>query len=212
MNTWKQKIIITFLIISVVSAGGVMVSQNQKNTLNSRAVETLAEKPSPTPTVFIPGPMKSETMDSPDGAATFTMESQSFETNVRYWFFNTEASDHEKRLIFSREWPLAQTLSIPYNAWSPDNKYVFLQETKSSARGYIVFSVNGEMFDDDVRYLQMDELFATKVPRYTITEITGWAAPNLLLVNTVAEEDGTRVSFWFDVPSQSFIRLSTYFR
>jgi hypothetical protein len=53
--------------------------------------------------------------------------------------------------------------------------------------------------------MEISELFYAKYSEYKITDITGWAAPNLLIVNTddVNSEEGP--SFWFDVSSKTFI-------
>ena len=57
----------------------------------------------------------------------------------------------------------------------------------------------------------MEELFAQKYADYKITDVTGWAAPTLLVVNTDKLDGTVGPSFWFDVASLSFTRLSTRF-
>ena len=74
-----------------------------------------------------------------------------------------------------------------------------------------MLSVSGQPFSDNMSSLNIQELFVEKINGYNISDITGWAAPNLILVNAQAKEGDNKVSFWFDVTSQSFIQLGTYF-
>ena len=104
-----------------------------------------------------------------------------------------------------------ENLSIPYNAWSPDNKYVFLKESTPTINNYYVFASSGNPLYPDKQYINIQELFSEQVPDFAITDVTGWADSVLVVVNTVSKKQGQKVSFWFDVSSQSFIRLSTYF-
>lgn len=211
MSISKQNIIVVSLVVSVFSLGSLMVLNTRKTAVDNRVIAALPDNITPIPTTFIPGPLKVEAMDSPDGTATFTLESQKFENSVQYSFFYTKAAGGNKTLIFSEEATSSKLYSVPYNTWSPDNVYIFLNESDGNRDGYIVFSVTGEPFIDGAKYLDIDELFAEKVAGFTIAEITGWAAPDLLLVNTTEDEKGTKVSYWFNVKTQGFTRLSTYF-
>jgi len=76
----------------------------------------------------------------------------------------------------------------------------------------------GDLFSYKIIILKLGQfenyiknLFLSKYPEFKIEDITGWAAVNLLLVN-VKSQTGEKISFWFDVTSQTFIRLGTYFQ
>ena len=165
----------------------------------------------PTPTLLIPvatplqtTPLETSTMDSPDGTKTLTMIKRQINDLASYFFYT------DGKLIFKKTESLTQSFSIPYNTWSPDNVYVFLKEITPSVNNYYVFYASGEPFPDNVQ-VNLQDLFSQKFPDYTIMDVTGWAAPNLIILNTKTKQEGRDVSFWFDVPSLSFIQLSTYF-
>jgi hypothetical protein len=75
-----------------------------------------------------------------------------------------------------------------------------------------VFSVKNGVESEGSPNLEFSSLFYEKFPGYKITEATGWGGLNLIVFNTVEAESGKRgPSFWFEVPTHSFIRLSTQF-
>ena len=114
-------------------------------------------------------------------------------------------------MIFTKELNKSQDLLIPYNTWSPDNKYLFLKETTPTTNNYYVLTASGAPLKEEVKYVNIQELFSQKQPDYSITDVTGWADPNLIVGNTKSNKEGRLVSFWFEVSSQVFIQLSTYF-
>lgn len=101
-------------------------------------------------------------------------------------------------------------MSIPFNAFSSDNSYVFLKETKDGEYHYLVFKSSGELFANGQAFLDVTPLFAAYTKTYTISDVTGWADPTLLVVNATST-NGTLYSFWFDVASHSFIPLENVF-
>ena len=172
----------------------------QRNDKKSQPIFTSAAQPVITP-------VQTETlnfMDSPEGSKTLTLVSNSLSILSK--------PDGQKILIFKNEKTDPYKLEIPYNTWSPDNVYVFLKEKTPTIDDYLVFQSSGNIFPNNSAYVSIQELFKKDVPDYSIEDVTGWAAPNLLIVNTKANETGNKVSFWFDVPSLSFIQLGTYFK
>ncbi len=210
MQLLKQGFKIIFFVALLVSAVlAILVYRDDK--IDNRVFSALPGSITPTPRIFVPGPLQKEFMDSPDGTTTLTMEKQEFENSAKYTFYTGSKSEATRQLIFAKDESLNQTLQIPYNTWSPDNVYLFLKEVTPKTDNYYVFFGNGEMFSDNSNYLNIQTLFSQNVSGYTITDVTGWAAPNLLIVNTRETQGENKVSFWFDVPSRSFIQLSTYF-
>ena len=158
----------------------------------------------PTTTVVEAKPEATEaTMISPDGKETLTVKKEVGETQTVN-NINTTGG-----LYYTKTLPNSGSLTVPFNTWSPDNKYLFLKEEGENAN-YLVFSSTGKPFSDGSDFLSVTEAFAKKVEGYRLSEVTGWAAPTLIVVNTT-DENGEKASFWFDITNQSFIRLSSKF-
>jgi len=151
-------------------------------------------------------------MDSPEGSKTLVLQKIQDSKGATYSAFVSSKSDEPAQQVFYEPTFDSKILSIPFNTWSPDNAYVFLKETTPTIDNYLVFQSSGNSFSNDVPYLSIQELFKKNVPDYTIEDITGWAGPNLLIVNAKLIEEDKKVSFWFELPSQSFIQLGTYFK
>lgn len=214
MKISKQSVTLKPLFFIIVAIGiSLMILVKRQNRIDSRVYSALPESStSPLPTVVAPDPIETAFMDSPDGTMTLTMEKQPAKEYDKYSFFTSVKSETAKHLIFSKEVPLSQSLSIPYNTWSPDNVYFFITESTPLFNNYYVFFVSGDDFPDNSRYVSIQELFAKHISDYIITDVTGWAAPNLLIVNTRETQGEKKVSFWFNVTNQSFTQLWTYFR
>ncbi len=210
MFTLKHVLKTVFFI--VLAAGLVLfalMQRNNRKTTTNVFSQTITSPTFviPTPTLLVPvsTPSQTTTMDSPDGTKTLTMIKRQINGLAAYFFYT------DGKLIFKKTEGLTESFSIPYNTWSPDNVYFFLKEATSSVDSYYVFYVSGNLFPNNAQYVNIQELFVKKLPDFTLIDVTGWAAPNLILVNTKTKQEGRDVSFWFDVPSQSFIQLSTYF-
>ncbi len=161
----------------------------------------------PSPTVA-PNPAslnQTIALDSPDGTKSFKLKRSGNGENSIYSFSVFTKSDSSEIFLFSKVFPSSQKLSIPLNSWSPDNKYVFLKDN-SNPSNYFVFSTS----DSNTEMVNVTQLFVNKNQDYTFSEITGWAAPGLLIVNT-KDQKGSLRSFWFDVASKTFIPLATQF-
>jgi len=151
-------------------------------------------------------------MDSPEGSKTLTLQKQENKNSTSYSLFVSLKSSEQEQQIFKKESTDSATLSIPYNTWSPSTTYVFLKEKKSTGNDYLVFQSSGSLFPNNLPYLSVQKLFKEKVPNYVIEDVTGWADLTLLIINTKLIGEDKKVSFWFDIPSQSFIPLGTYFK
>ncbi len=108
--------------------------------------------------------------------------------------------DRNERQIFSMTAEAGKELSIHLNSWSPDNKYVFLQEKDQAGNlNYLVFKASGEPFANNELFLDVGAFFKQKLPKYSLREATGWASP--IFVN-IATNEGP--AYWFDVQSLAF--------
>jgi len=202
----KVKIILFVIIVTAITIFVFVQSNNKK----SQTVFTSAAPPNISPVMT----ETANNMDSPDGSKSLTLEKKESSAAglISYTLFVSTKPEEQKQEIFKKEETGSQNLSIPYNTWSPDNVYVFLKEKTTTIDNYLVFQSSGNLFPNNLSYLSIQELFGKNVPGFTIEDVTGWAASNLIIVNTKVNESDNKVSFWFDVPSQSFIQLGTYFK
>jgi hypothetical protein len=135
--------------------------------------------------------------ESADGKVTLNMKKETNNDLVTYTFTSSTGSFYTQTLTSNI------SMSIPVNTWSPDNKYFFIKES-GSENIYLVISPLGESTN-------INDKFKAKYTDYVITDVTGWAAPNLLIVNTNKLDDTKGPSIWFDITSGGFTILSTRF-
>lgn len=176
------------LVIVLVGLTSLVMVQYQTPRV---AVVTLPPAP-PSPI-----PLESSEQISPDGTHTVKLKKSGRETEILV---------NEQRVESMRD----RELAIPFNTWSPDNKYFFLKEKRESGDEYLVYSATGKAFPSGEDSLSLADLFVKAYPENTVVEVTGWAAPTLIVVNAKSANEAM-MSFWFDVQAHKFIRLSTYF-
>ncbi|CAN5282220.1 hypothetical protein BH10PAT1_BH10PAT1_6620 [soil metagenome] len=155
--------------------------------------------PMPVPSVVSIAPAVSTapvSVISPDGKATLTLRKTSNKDLVTYSFTSSAG------VSFTRSLGTENSMSIPFNTWSTDNKYFFVQEENMNQNFFIVVLPNGES-------ININDYFTQKFPDYKLQEVTGWASPTLLIVN--ANTGTADVSYWFEVTSKTFTRLSNRF-
>lgn len=126
------------------------------------------------------------------------------ENNDKTVLYSFAISDQSRKTtpIFSKTVGTGETFALPQNSWSPNSKYVFLEDRLGSMVDYLVFKTNGEPFTDGQKYLNATSLFNQKVKNYNLKSITGWDDPVLMHVLTFKGPP-----FWFDLTTQSFIQL-----
>ena len=179
-----------------VAVGGVFVAvranQNPRSTLPLLAA------------TVTPSPSQETRVQAPNGEKTLVMKEKKDEGTVTYTFSVSGKEGSSRKEIFTKTLPQGGNLSIPYNTFSPDNKYVFLKETAADSVSYFVLSEDGSV-------LNISDLLEEKYTDYLIADVTGWGGTNLVIVNTDKSGGGMGPSFWFDVASRSFIQLSSRF-
>jgi hypothetical protein len=207
MGMRLSKLIITVcLIVSVISILFVMRSRGWEP---KRPSPDSRNNPYALP-VAKAGTSNEASVESPDGKLTLKMQENKGKEGTTYIFW-ISGSDGSAKEIFRKTTPLGSALSIPFNTFSPDGKYVFLKEANDSNADYLVLSVAGTWLTKDSQTLEISGLFADKYPDYKITDATGWGGPTLVVINTDRISGGEGPSFWFDVGSRSFIQLSNRF-
>lgn len=201
-----RKIFLTFLLIATIAIFGI-------NLYLGRSKQTSLNSPKESSQVFpqaktvIPPVEASEikSMDSPDGKLTLLMKTTKSDGLVAYSF---SISGKE---IFGKAVDPSVSFSIPYNTWSPDNKYVFLKETGPADTNFFVLSALKDSSLQNEQTANITGLFSSKYPDLKIQDVTGWGGVNLVIVNSIKSDGSRGSSFWFEAPSHSFIQLSTRF-
>jgi len=146
---------------------------------------------------------------SSDGEKKVIMKTTNNNTGTLTYVFSTAdgSGDYEKE-IYTTTLSAEETMSIPFNTWSPDNKYLFIQK---GDRGFMVFKDSGEAFSDGQLFLDLTDLFAQRKTGHNLSEATGWGSETLIIINTAGEGEAKGPSYWFEVPSKAIIQLSTEF-
>lgn len=151
---------------------------------------------------------------SPDGSMNLTLKIKNLENGLfSYSFFVsslknpsfTKATADKQKLLFSSVGKKGD-IWITSNAWSPDNKYVYILKKENGVPDALIFKGSGESFADGKAYIELLPIFTKKGTGYLITNVTGWDSDTLLHVVTVKEKE-KGPSFWFEVPSTAVIQL-----
>ena len=142
---------------------------------------------------------------SPDGKAGLNMKLESKDNLKTYEVTTQSGFKFEKKLTEPDK------ITIPFNTWSPGNKYLFLEETLGNSKNYYVFAANGAKIRN-MEYVDLTSEFGKKLSQdFELTDVTGWAGSSLLIVNTNKKDGSLGPSFWFDITNSGFIRLSQRF-
>ena len=188
---------VLFLAV-VLAAAGVLMFRRQS--------------PQPTPIDVIAESSPEVTLSgmSADGKIILTLK-QKKGADTTGWTLTAKQGEEAAKTIWSAALPVDTTMSIPLNAVSPDNKYMFLKQIGPDKTRYVVLTTSGAPLPKGVQTVEFVDKFESKYPEYKISEATGWGGLNLIVFNTDQVKGGVGPSFWFDLSGQSFIRLSNRF-
>lgn len=142
-------------------------------------------------------------VNSPDGTIKLIMSVKKNQNGASVYSFSTKDESGNVVPIFKKTATFGESMTIPPNTWSPNNKYLFIKDTNGYKIDYLVFKANGEPFTTGESFINATALFDQKVKNYNLKSMTGWDDPVLISVRTV---DGPH--FWFDLTTQSFIQLA----
>lgn len=197
MEKHQSKILILVALLFAVFATVVVLHTGKKQSPLPSLASAVSE--------VTPSPSLVTTVESPDAKVTLTMREKKVDGG-KEWVFSVNGKE-----IFTKTLPSGSSFSIPYNTFSPDNKYIFLKETTPEKVSYLVLAANGVPVAKDTQTFEIVALFTEKHPEYKITDVTGWGGSTLVVINTDKAEGGVGPSFWFDVASRSFIQLTNRF-
>jgi len=161
---------------------------------------------SPSPTV------ERQSQISPDGAKNVIMQITTNNNDTKtYAFFMQNTSDNSQKLIFTNTLPTSSSMSLPFNTFSPDNKYFFIQQNTSDGGKVFAFLTSGDSFANGQLYDDITNIFSKKITQYTFDRATGWASETLIIVNTKNQDGSKGPSFWVELPSTAVIQLASQF-
>lgn len=193
MKNKKITLVLNIFLALFVGLVLIILLKYRFSSLSINSVVSIpSDAPLPTPTTV--------SQISPDGTYTITINTLNGESII---YVN-------EKVIMTKIFGMLGEISIPFNTWSPDNKYFFLNAVGEKGNEYLVMRATGMPVSSDTEFYMISDLFSQNYPDFVITSVTGWASPTLLIVNASSQKE-PKMSFWFDVQSHKFIRLSNYF-
>lgn len=219
MITIKQQVEVEtlFFITLAALAGFFFVYKNNQNFKQqfNVTVPILASNVNQN-TVASPIPLKpkveSASQVSSDGSKKLIMQTTTNTDNTKAYLFSVlDTNSSVEKIIYAQTVDNTSSFFLPFNAFSPDNKYFFIQQNKQDTKEYLAFQTSGAPFADGQLMFDISTIFTSKITTYTIDQVTGWASETLLVVNTTNTDGSKGPSFWVEVPSKAVIQLSTQF-
>ena len=187
------------LLVVVVVAGGVgWAVRDQKGVGEGQEV-------------VVDQPYKSEEL-SVDGTMMLTMRQEGQKDRPQtysFWVKNISGKDKDttERLIFTKVVRSNEAMAIHHNSWSPNNKYVLLEEKDGSGQiKFFVFKVSGEAFADGEPYMNVEAVFDQKKTGWSLREVTGWDGEALVNITTRGDEGKNGPGYWLDMGSRSLMQ------
>ena len=207
--TWKTDVEILAGVLLVAVASSFFVWHGANNSQPIQLSNPIvADAQTEGNDTNIPLQVDNASQITPDGTKKLVMKTTyNKDGSLFYVFTTTDGSGENEQPLYATT-SASANFRLPFNAWSPDNKYVFIEKTNGDA---LVFDASGEDIVEGQKYLDVENLFiaAGKKDMYKVT--TGWASPTLLIINTTTPENKKGSSYWFEVPSKAIIQLSSEF-
>lgn len=203
---------ISFISFAAVVSTVLVIHNNQNkqdfhiinpiNQTNNAQADTL-QSPTPLPQDDVVSQM------SPYGTKKVTLTTKHNANGTKTVTITAEDSSGEnQQQVYTTNIGETDTMSIPFNTWSPNDKYFFILKNNAEV---MVFNASGAAFPDGETYLDASDAFNQKNTGFTLQEATGWASDTLIIINTTTSDNQKGPSYWFEVPSKAIIRLSTEF-
>ncbi len=211
MTTLRQVELESIFLISIVAAVSLffVIQRNNQGKFNGSGMR-IASLSSPLAT---PAPEQNIfSQISPDGTKKVIMKiDRNKDDTQTYSFYTSDGAGANEQRIFSKTLDKTKYMTIPYNTWSSNNQYFFVQENAASGKSIFAFQASGKSFSDTEEYFDVTDLFKKKNTGNNFSEATGWASESLIIINTTKEDGKKGPSYWFEVPSRAIIPLATEF-
>ena len=198
-------IVAGFLVLSYTKHTPIQLHSDAATPFHIAVAPT--ETPTPTPT-YIPT-TETASQISPDGTKKVVVTATKYRDNSHAYAISVD----DEPSFYTATLSATEKLTIPFNTWSASNRYFFLQEQTNAGPKVLVFQATGEPFSNGQQYLDLTGTFEARTAESgnTFDQATGWAEGNLIIINT-KRDDGTQgTSYWYEVPSEGLIPLSTKF-
>ena len=207
MEKRRSKLFLTFILTGTFLLAGLVF-------FGSLRVKEGTPQPESFASTEIPEEVKETTVDviSPNEKATLTMKGlKKADGTLKQTFFISSDATKESVEVYTHESNPSYQILIPYNTFSPDNKYFFLKIEDPERPQYIVVRTDGKNIRNEEKSVEITSLFYEKYEEFVITDVTGWGAYSLIVVNTNYKDGKIGPSFWFDLSNFGFIQLSNRF-
>lgn len=201
----------TFFLIAV-AAGISIFFVTYKNNYKPQLSVASGVPSAPIATEVISPKVTLYSQISPDGTKKLIMKvTENSDDTKTYDFLTADENGTNELHIFTKTLTLEDSMTIPFNTWSPDDKYFFIQENSGNNKSIFAFKATGEAFSDTEVYFNVTDLFKSKIIESNFDEATGWASETLIVINTKKSDGAKGLSYWFEIPSRAIIQLSTEF-
>ncbi len=165
----------------------------------------------PSPTISLSKP-ETTSQISPDGTKLLTMTQViNQDTTKTYTIVALDADGKNQQIIYTASASAKDYMSIPFNTWSPDDKYVFINRTDTAGASAIIMRTDGVSLTSGNQTFDAKVLFDARNTGNNYQEATGWASEILVIINTVKQNGEKGPSYWLEVPTGGIIPLSTQF-
>lgn len=198
----------SIFVVLLIIAGSFFAYLQFNNSRNLS--EEVVQKPVPEQTnVALAAPQEdNQKIVSADGALFATLETHDNGDGTRaYSLYSCDKDCNSKQLLFQQNLPNGEKIEVPFNAWSPDNRYLYIQKLGITPT-YMVFKADGSAFGENSPYLDIASTFMAKQPDLSLKEVTGWDSTTLLHVDSIKKDGEKGPNFWYEVPSEALIQLS----
>ena len=122
-----------------------------------------------------------------------------------------EVSADDGPTFYTKTLGANETVTLPFNAWEPQNNYFFIQENLAAGPKVLVFKPDGSAFANGQPYLDLTDAYAQLGSNDTYDQATGWGGYDVIVMNTKASDGTQGTSYWYELPYGSLIPLATKF-
>jgi len=212
MTTLRQIELESIFLISIVAAASLFFVVSRNNNYQPQLSIASAIPAMKAPAEVISSKVTISSQISPDGTKKAIMKvTQNPDNTSTYDFATADKNGANEKSIFTRTLDSSKSMTIPFNTWSPDNKYFFIKENAGDNKSVFAFKASGAGFSKEENYFDVTDLFKKRNTGNNFSEATGWASESLIIINTTKENGTKGPSYWFELPSKAIIPLATEF-
>lgn len=201
-----------FLLMGAI-AGLFLVSyvKSQPTQFHSNAdfsLQTAQPTITPTPTITFEPTTTTNSQISSDGTHQVVLKTTTNQDQSKTYEVST--SDNGPA-IYTQTLGPTENISLPFNAWEPQNNYFYIQEKLDSGPKVLVFNADGSPFGSGQPYLDLTDAYTNYGSSDIYDAATGWAGYDIIVINTKSSDGFQGTSYWYELPYGSIIPLATKF-